>query len=468
MQSLYKYCTLLLLGSLQIGCANKPAYLIQSNAPIIAEPRNPTRQLALFLDGTENDLRSKTNISVLSEIVKNQDKDNLYVFYNEGVGSQGDPLGAGTGLGINDDIAETYAFLARYYAPGSEIYFFGLSRGAYTARIVAGMVRSVGLYDLNSIPRDEERIKLSKQLYVIYKEKYSSCNDHERKVEIEKCVRTIADAARDAIHRYRASHRYPLIPDEPYQNVEIKAMGLWDTVEALGVVQTVEAIRRDLGGAEDPQNIVNPNHRYLDQICNVQHIYHALSLDDNRANLFTPVILTSDYVALPCTAQEANLGKIEEVWFSGAHADVGGGYSRIEGNGNGDFTDRDLSLSGISLNWMMSRLKRDAPNLLPKDAKVFENPYAYAHDAENGSLLYSVATREKILDKYLKFSRYKKLKIHASVIDRLSRPKTDGEKKTMGFDSMWYTKGKLAECFKEAGNNSYRLVASCPYIEVVY
>lgn len=468
MRMSYQYCTLFLLGFLLTGCSSNRIPLIQVQEPIIARTSSPVKQVVLLLDGTENDLRSKTNISVLSEIIKNQDKDNLYIFYKEGVGTNGATFGAATGHGIDQDIEESYAFVAKNYSPGSELYLFGFSRGAYTARIVAGMIRTVGLYDLSSVAKNEDRVRIARELYVAYKQTYSHCNGNsgETREGIRTCVRLAAAASREAFGRIHPV--FPSIPLEPYANVSIKAMGLWDTVEALGIVHSIWAAEKGLGFDADLQNIVNPNHRYLDQICNAQHVYHALSLDDNRANIITPVILTSEYVAAPCTPEESSLEKIEEVWFSGAHSDVGGGYSINEDNAKGDFTNRDLSLSGISLNWMMSRLKRDAPNLLPENAKVFENSYAFAHEAQNGNVLYTYATRDAILDKYLKLSRYKKLKIHYSVIQRLALPKSDEQKTTMGYDSGWYRKGKLAECFKDAGNNSYRFIESCPYIEVVH
>lgn len=468
MHKSYRYCTLFLLGLFLTGCASNRTPLIQIQNPIINKPGNPVRQVVLLLDGTENDLRSKTNISVLSEIIKNQSRDNLYVFYKEGVGTNGATFGAATGYGIDQDIEEAYAFLAKNYSPGSELYMFGFSRGAYTARIVAGMIRAIGIYDLSSIPKNEERVRIARELYVTYKQRYSHCNGISRgtKEAIEACVRLSAGAVREV---YRRIHPlYPATPLEAYKNVSIKAMGLWDTVEALGVVHSIWAVERRVGIDVDLQNIVNPNYRYLDQVCNAQHIYHALSLDDNRANIITPVILTSDYVAAPCTPEESSLEKIEEVWFSGAHSDVGGGYGINEGNAKEDFTNRDLSLSGISLNWMMSRLKRDAPNLLPENAKVFENPYAFSHEAQNGNVLYAYATRDAILDKYLKLSRYGKLKIHDSVIKRLALPKNNEQKTTMGYDSGWYREGKLAECFKDEGHNSYRFTESCRYIEVVH
>ena len=418
--------------------------------PPIKQPPNE-KIVALFFDGTQNDRDSRTNISTLSDIVTNQNRDNLYVFYSEGVGSDGRFAGAGTGWGIGNDVAEAYAFLSEYYTSDSKLYVFGFSRGAFTSRILAGMIYSIGLYDLTSFQKDE-RIKIAKQLFDAYKGK-------------GKDITSIKQQGNDIVNKWKSQSNAKLTSKlEPGYIPSIQVMGLWDTVEALGVVPTWEAIKEKVFGINDPQNIIDPNGRYIDQICNAEHIYHALSLDDNRANVFTPIIISSKHVVSTCKPEDSSISKVEEVWFSGAHSDVGGGYSINDNNNKGDNTDRDISLSGISLNWMMTKLKESAPELLPKDAEVFENHLAYLHDAENYSPMYKRVTRHNILTKYFEFSRYGKLKIHYSVFNRLALPANEREK--LGYDSGWYKLDKFKECFDI---NEYRgyLFKGCPLIEAV-
>ncbi|MCW5202866.1 DUF2235 domain-containing protein [Desulfobulbus sp. US1] len=416
--------------------------------PPIAE-RSSEKVLALFLDGTQNDRDKRTNISTLSEIVTHQNKDNLYVFYNEGVGTKF--IGAGTGWGLDTDVAEAYTFLSEYYSPDSKLYIFGFSRGAYTSRILAGMIYAIGIYDLTSFDKDD-RLKISKQLYHAYKIKD---NDVE---SIRKNGAGIIDKWNGKFNSKKTSR---LKVD---YNPSIEVMGLWDTVEALGVIPTLEAMKRVLFGIEDPQNIVNPNERYIDQICNVKHVYHALSLDDNRANVFTPIIISSDNVALMCEKKDSSILKVEEVWFAGAHSDVGGGYSINENTKEGEDVDRDIFLSGLSLNWMISKIKESAPELLPKNAEVFENPLAFMHDAENGNFMYKRMPRYNILTKYKEKSRYNKLKMHSSVMIRLAQ--SENERKKLGYDSEWYKLDEFKECFDidERGGYVYK---DCSLIEVV-
>lgn len=440
MKSVFKAICLGLLGLMLTACST--TYTVQIH-PSISVPES-TKQIALFLDGTQNDRDSRTNVSTLSEIVKHQYKDNLYIFYNEGVGTDGRFVGAGAGWGIDKDVAEAYSFLSKYYSPGSKVYVFGFSRGAYTSRILAGMIYAIGVYDLSSFT-EKQRLKISKELYDIYKGK-------------NKEVNSIRQAGKEIVGKWGG-----LNP----QHAIIEVMGLWDTVEALGAVPTLEALEGKVLGIKDPQNIVNPNGRYVDQICNAKNIFHALSLDDNRANVFTPIIITSDHVAEQCNPdnpKEATIDKIEEVWFSGAHSDVGGGYSMHENTKKGVETDRDVSLSGVSLNWMMSRIKNVAPELLPVHARVFQNPLGYMHDAENDSSMYKRTPRHNILTKYSEFSRYDKLKIHSSVFKRLSQPAR--LRKTLGYDSEWYKLDAFSKCFLVGDNGEYNF-RECSLIQEV-
>ena len=341
-------------------------------------------------------------------------------------------------------------FLSEYYFPESKLYIFGFSRGAYTSRILAGMIYSVGIYDLRQFEK-EERIIIAKSLYQAYKGKNKDVEDI--RINSGKIIREWKSKSKTRIANVGAVY-----------DATIEVMGLWDTVEALGLVPTFEALEGKITGTRDPQNIVNPNGRYIDQICNIKNIYHSLSLDDNRANVFTPIIISSEHVAKECENDTASISKIEEVWFSGAHADIGGGYKKNENNIKGDYTDRDLSISGVSLNWMMSRIKVTAPELIPEYVEVFENPLGFVHDAENGSPMYKRASRHNILTDYAKHSRYKKLKIHESVLKRLSL--SGSARNNIGYDSEWYKLDDFKECFNINANEEYSL-RKCSLIEVI-
>lgn len=311
----YKILLVHFFSMFSAGCFSNETYTIQIHEPLKVTSSN--KQIALFLDGTQNNRDSRTNVAVLSEIVKHQDKDNLYMFYNEGVGTDAKFVGAATGLGIDKDVKEAYTFLAKYYSPKSKLYIFGFSRGAYTSRILAGMIYSVGIYNLNPFKK-EDREEIVGELYTAYKGKYKKISDIKISANniIEKWEKKLANT--------KSTSRI-----EKYDDVKIEIMGLWDTVEALGLIPTFEALLEKILGKKDPQNFVYPNARYMDQICNIKKIYHALSLDDNRANVFTPIIMSNKHVTIECPAEQSSIAtKVDEVWFSGAHADVGGGGTK--------------------------------------------------------------------------------------------------------------------------------------------
>jgi T6SS, Phospholipase effector Tle1-like, catalytic domain len=351
-------------------------------------------------------------------------------------------------MGNRTDVKQAYSFLSQYYDKESSLHFYGFSRGAYTARILAGMIYTVGIYDLKHLS-EEQREKIIDKLYDAYKGGNIFLNE-------EKSFKAIRNDSRDVINEWSDGKIF-LISD----NVKIKVMGLWDTVEALGVTQTIESIK-DTFGIEDPQKIENPNKRYFDQICNIENTFHAIALDDNRANVFTPIILTGHEVIRRC---EDNLSMkdrianqiihVDEVWFSGAHADVGGGYKLVSEKGK---ITEDNSLSGVSLNWMLSKIKTVDTKLFPVNFNVYENILGFIHDAESYPLvnnaLYKNGTRANIIKKYLDVSNYNTMKIHTSVVDRLNK-KIDNN----NYNSKWYLSN--SKCINKENKDLYTTTTKC-------
>lgn len=433
------------------GCSNK-TYTVEIHPK---KEKNSIRRVALFLDGTANDFKSRTNISKLYNIIANQDLDNLYLFYNKGVGTDGKFIGAGTGFGIDKDVREAYEFLTLTYSLGSKIYLFGFSRGAYTARILAGMIQTVGIYDLKQLNK-YDRKQLIKKLYQAYKGK-------------NKTKEIIQKKANKVIQDYKTSTTIYQTYSANNNDKIIKMMGLWDTVEALGVVSTIEAIKNKLGIEKDKQDITHPNNRYYDKICKVEYVFHALALDDNRANVFTPIIMTDKDMITDCGNDEKNINiskVVTEVWFSGAHADIGGGYDYDDNLSN----ENELSLSGVSLNWMLKNISKVDRKLIPKNIKVYQDINGKIHNAESSIRpAYKKVNRVDILKKYLQESIYKKIKIHKSVIDRLKL------KNRNGYDSKWYEFNStntdsqsilLQKCFQINKNILFK-EKECKFIEII-
>src|SRR6516225_2970885 len=111
------------------------------------------KRIALCLDGTWNQVLEPdevTNVVKIAQAIKAQATDGTkqVVYCNPGVGT-GDLvdrfLGGVFGRGLRNNVKRAYAFLSLNYEPGDEIYIFGFSRGAYTARALAGVIGASGI-----------------------------------------------------------------------------------------------------------------------------------------------------------------------------------------------------------------------------------------------------------------------------------------------------------------------------------
>lgn len=206
---------------------------------------------------------------------------------------------AATGLGITENVTQAYAAIARAYRPGDAIYLFGFSRGAYTARCVAGVIARCGLLRA-------ENAALAPHVVALYRTR----RDADQDVPIDPML----------IHTKTAddgTQRVPAIP-------RIEMLGVFDTVGSLGVPMwgwwfNFRTFRnKALSTSPAP-------------IC--ENIYHALAMDERRAQFF-PTLFDAPKSRAGEAAQN-----LTQVWFRGAHADIGGGYRR-------------RGLSDITLKWM--------------------------------------------------------------------------------------------------------------------
>lgn len=217
-------------------------------------------------------------------------------WYDKGVGTDWyDRIRGGAfGLGLSRKIREGYQYLSDTYDDGDEVFVLGFSRGAYTARSFVGMIRNCGLLPKGSSGGSPDSAELL-EAYELYRARDSG-PDSER------------------AQFFRAKEKAPLIP--------IKLLGVWDTVGALGVpLESFDAFNKEQFAFHDTE---------LSGI--VQNAFHAVAVDEHRepykVTLWDPK-LKLDQV-------------IEQRWFVGAHADVGGGYS-------------SRVLSDITLRWMQEK-----------------------------------------------------------------------------------------------------------------
>jgi len=327
------------------------------------------KKLIVFMDGTMNNASSYTNVSKLYNLTILQDRTNVNAAYVTGVGNRG--IGLMTGLGIGKTVREAYLFLSKNYHPerNDEIYIFGFSRGAYAARILAGLIHVAGITDLSNIPK-EDQFKYIKKVYLAYRGDQTIYN---RRKDIKA------------------------ITGKTPESVPIEFMGLWDTVEALGVPNFKE-------------NYNVPNKNYIDQLCNIKRASQALSINDDRATIFTPKLLSKKYLTDRCEKPVKISEVVNEVWFAGAHSDVGGGYG-------------DTEIDGVTLNWMINEIK--PYGILPETANVFEDPNGAIHDPSNSFIEIFYRRKFRDLSLYVENNdvyNNGKFKIHESVFNRLNSP----------------------------------------------
>jgi glutathione S-transferase len=238
--------------------------------------------------------------------------------YLHGVGDSGNPikrlLGGTFGAGVIARIVRGYTFISRNYEPGDRIFVMGFSRGAYTARALAGMISSVGL--LNKAQLD---LSDKEQAYALGTSAWRQYRDNARKAQPEKSLR---EKLASMISDLPGFARIPL-RDGDLLPAPVAGVAVWDTVGALGIPNAGAA-----GKAVDA-------YRFADDklSSNVAVGLHAVSLHEQR-DTFAPTLWQKR-------------DNITQVWFAGAHADVGGGYPAHESG-----------LSNLALQWMVEELTK--------------------------------------------------------------------------------------------------------------
>ena len=207
------------------------------------------RKLAVLFDGTWNTIKDRTNVVRLAELIAtgSDGGEQPKPFYDPGVGVHAlDRLSGGMfGFGLSKNIRDGYRWLAGNFRPGDELFLFGFSRGAYTARSLAGLIRKCGILRI----ADKGLIQ---QAYDLYRDKDIHPDNPEATA-------------------FRASFA---------QETRIRFIGVWDTVGRLGIPATGVPFSRDFYQWHDTE---------LSKI--VDYAYHALAIDEHRKD-FAPALWT--------------------------------------------------------------------------------------------------------------------------------------------------------------------------------
>jgi uncharacterized protein (DUF2235 family) len=233
--------------------------------------------------------------------------------YDDGVGTEDfKPLkifAGATGFGLSRNVKQLYKALCGIYDPGDHIFLFGFSRGAFTVRTLAGLIVTCGIVDVAKTANTTLLDQAVKDAYTLYRCRYQT-------EPMRYCF-----GERDTSGRVRS------FKDCCHPDPKIHFMGVWDTVDAVGLPLHISDMINALVYRFKFKNCtLNPN---------VQHAYHALAVDDARYS-FHPLLW--DQTTL--NSNEAQ--QVEQVWFSGAHSNVGGGYMK-------------QGMSLVALDWILRK-----------------------------------------------------------------------------------------------------------------
>jgi uncharacterized protein (DUF2235 family) len=287
------------------------------------------RRIVLLSDGTGNSSAKvwRTNVWRVFESLDLSGSDQV-AFYDDGVGSSAFKpvalIGGAFGYGLKRNVLDLYKFACRnIQSNDDELFAFGFSRGAFTIRIVVGLIRSQGLV------RAQDESSLDRLARMAYRD-YRASRFHSY-FRIEDVFRWTRDRA--------LRTRYDASANLRFHNVRF--LGLWDTVSAYGlpIEEMTLGVSKFIWPLELPDHELNPD---------VKRACHALSIDEERTT-FHPVLWNERNEPPASPAEDGNRyacrERLSQVWFAGVHSNVGGGYP-------------DDSLAHIPLVWILQEAER--------------------------------------------------------------------------------------------------------------
>ncbi|KAG8819003.1 hypothetical protein FRC17_010631, partial [Serendipita sp. 399] len=251
------------------------------------------------------------------------------VLYQTGIGTGGatgisDSIAGTFGYGVDVHVLEAYTFFSNNYEKDDQLFLFGFSRGAFTARAIAALICNAGLLK-------KKHLQHLSKIYQLYKDR------RDTKAKRDKFQEELKELVE--VHKL-----------EFHKEVLIYHLGLWDTVGSLGIPRTWISNGLNKLGIYPSWN---EHYNYHDTSFPnpTQHegwkafiiaASQALSLEENRIS-FAPTLLYDPHQE----QEDIPVGHgtmFHQVWFPGVHTDVGGGYERA-------YDD----ISDITFAWMVDR-----------------------------------------------------------------------------------------------------------------
>jgi len=357
-----------------------------------------SKNIVLLSDGTGNSAAKvfKTNVWRLFQILDLRHLTRQIAYYDDGVGTSSFKLfailGGVFGFGLKRNVIDIYSFCSRNYRPGDRIYCFGFSRGAFTIRIVTGMIARQGLVAYNDNEADLARF--AADAYRLYRRRFDGgILKYLGYLHID--LRGVRDFA---IRQWRRFRHQAVSAPAPIAVESIHFVGIWDTVDAYG--GPIEEMTRAIDYWVWPLSMPD---RFMS--AKVLKACHALALEEER-QAFSPVIWDQRYVR--GSAQVAGQAKtdwlfdidydprseaakstepaphlrsdlapidrqrISQVWFTGVHSDIGGGYPRD-------------GLSYVTFDWMLDRAQAYGLTYLNEQRELLIDPQINPNDQLNDS-----------------------------------------------------------------------------------
>jgi len=385
------------------------------------------KRIILLSDGTGNSAGKvwRTNVWRVFESLDLTSSLQI-AFYDDGVGTSSFKpfaiLGGAFGFGLKRNVLDIYKFACRNYRShldylaleaaaakagkreekygpyqSDDIFAFGFSRGAFTIRVVNGLICEQGLVNYQT---EEE---LDRKVAVAYRAHRAEM--FKSRFQIEWVFRKLRNLFVSAKHNKN---------ERPVDHIAF--LGLWDTVAAYGlpVDEMTRGVSRYLWPLELPDRQLNPL---------VRKACHALSLDDERTT-FHPLLWDESPETIATGTRKTDSERITQVWFAGVHSNVGGGYP-------------DDSLAHVSLTWILSEARsrgltlKEAPGADPdaftrvrstqdKDGRIYDSRNGLGGYYRYGPRSVTALSNTKFSDDKRDCVKIAIPKIHESVFDRMT------------------------------------------------